>query len=266
VTHPKRVLSVGARVLGLAVAAAALTACDVVVSSMHSSGKAQDEWSRSYPVSENALLEIFNGNGTVEVTAGSGSQVEVKAERIARAPSDELAQEYLKQVEIAEEASRDHVRLETKAPRVGRSHAEIKYHVMVPAGISVRLKNTNGAVTVIGVKGEVRAETTNGSVKGRELAGTVEATTTNGAVSLEMLSVSTGGIRAETTNGGVDLRIPGDAKADIRASVLNGGINLDGLQLEGGEKTRRRVEGRLNGGGPNVSIETTNGGIRIAAR
>ncbi|RPJ75066.1 MAG: hypothetical protein EHM24_04950, partial [Acidobacteria bacterium] len=106
----------------------------------------------------------------------------------------------------------------------------------------------------------------NGGVKGQGLAGAVEATTTNGGVSLEMTAVPAGGIRAETTNGGVDLRIPGSAKADIRASVLNGGITLTGFELEGGEKTRRRVEGRLNGGGPNVNLETTNGGIKIAAK
>ena len=262
----KPVLSVGARVFGLLLAASALTACDVVVSSMQAQGKAQDEWSRSYPVSEQALLEIINGNGEVDVTAGAGTQIEVKAERIARAASDELAQEYLKQVTIEEQAGRDHVRLETKAPRLNRSHAEVKYHVVVPAGLSVRVRNTNGAVTIVGVKGEVKAETTNGGVKGRDLAGAVEATTTNGGVTLDMAEVAAGGIRAETTNGGVDLRIPGAAKADVRASVLNGGITLTGLELQGGEKTRRRVEGRLNGGGPHVSLETTNGGIKIAAR
>jgi len=263
----KRALSVGARLCGLVVTASALTACDVVVSSMHAQGKAQDEWSRSYPVSSNALLEILNGNGEVTVTGGTGTTVEVKAERIARAASDELAQEFLKQVEILEQVGRDHVRLETKAPpRAHRSYAEVRYHVAVPAGMSVRLRNTNGAVTVIGVEGEVKAETTNGGVKGQGLAGAVEATTTNGGVSLEMTAVPAGGIRAETTNGGVDLRIPGSAKADIRASVLNGGITLTGFELEGGEKTRRRVEGRLNGGGPNVNLETTNGGIKIAAR
>lgn len=266
-TQAKRLLSSGARIFALAAAASALTACDVVVSSMSAQGKAQDEWSRSYPVSANAVLEIVNGNGQIDVTAGSGGSVEVKAERIARAATDELAQEYLKQVEISEEAGANQVRLETKVPpRQHRTWAEVRYHVVVPPGISVRLKNTNGEISVAGVRGQVRAETTNGGVKGRELAGAVEATTTNGGVTLEMNEVAAGGIRAETTNGGVELRIPEASKADIRASVVNGGITLTGLELEGGEKTRRRVEGRLNGGGASVNVETTNGGIRIAAR
>lgn len=41
---------------------------------------------------------------------------------------------------------------------------------------------------------------------------------------------------------------------------------MTGLTLEGGESTRRRVEGKLNGGGPLVEVETTNGGVRVAAR
>ena len=75
----KRVLSSGARFVALVSAAAALSACDVVVSSMNAQGKAQDEWSRTYPVSATAVLEIYNGNGEIEVTAGTGQAIEVRA-------------------------------------------------------------------------------------------------------------------------------------------------------------------------------------------
>jgi hypothetical protein len=56
------------------------------------------------------------------------------------------------------------------------------------------------------------------------------------------------------------------SKASISASITNGGIDATGLTLETTEKTRRRLEGRLNGGGAPIRIEGTNGGIRIAAR
>ena len=52
----------------------------------------------------------------------------------------------------------------------------------------------------------------------------------------------------------------------ISASVTNGGIDTSGLELETLESSRRRLEARLNGGGPQVRIEGTNGGIRIGAR
>ena len=63
------------------------------------------------------------------------------------------------------------------------------------------------------------------------------------------------------------LRLPRDAKATISASVTNGGIDTGGLAIDvTGENSRRRLEGRLNGGGPRVQIEGTNGGISLSGR
>jgi hypothetical protein len=62
------------------------------------------------------------------------------------------------------------------------------------------------------------------------------------------------------------LRLPSDAKATISASITNGGIDYSGLSLDTTEASRRRLEGRMNGGGAPVRIEGTNGGIVIASR
>ena len=61
-------------------------------------------------------------------------------------------------------------------------------------------------------------------------------------------------------------RNPADAKASISASVTNGGIDTSGLAIETTQSSRRRLEGRLNGGGAPIQIEGTNGGIRIGPR
>ena len=45
------------------------------------------------------------------------------------------------------------------------------------------------------------------------------------------------------------------------------GIDTSGLQIETtGGSTRRRLDGRMNGGGARIDIEGTNGGIRISGR
>ena len=63
------------------------------------------------------------------------------------------------------------------------------------------------------------------------------------------------------------MRLPRDAKATISASITNGGISSSDLQIETtGENSRRRLEGRLNGGGGRIQIEGTNGGITLAGR
>lgn len=258
----------------LLILALAGSACDVNIGehglSMDlASGKAQNEWTKTYTLSAGGQLEIVNVNGVINASPATGGQVEVRAERIAKAGSDEAAQELLKKIEIAETASADRVRLETKAPRqnLGRSGHEVRYYVKVPKGLAVNFETVNGGVRLENLDGRVVASTTNGGVRGSGLRGEVKASTTNGGVEITMAAV-TGEVNLETTNGGIRLELPRDVKANLEARVTNGGIGVgDGWDsFETTEKTRRHVSGTLNGGGPRVSAETTNGGIRISAR
>jgi DUF4097 and DUF4098 domain-containing protein YvlB len=122
-------------------------------------------------------------------------------------------------------------------------------------------------VTLTGLNGKVIAHTTNGQVRGDTLTGAVEARTTNGGVNMDLSSIGNEPVRLHTTNGGVTLTLPDSAKADISASVTNGGISVGDFQnLDVGEKTRRRFEAKLNGGGAAIELETTNGGVRIRPR
>jgi hypothetical protein len=262
--HAKRFLTLCTRFGLVTAAAVALTACDVVVNSVNASAKAQDEWSKTYQIAPNGRLELVNTNGSIEVLATDSPQVEVRAERIARGNTDEAAKELLKQVQIKETVTGDQIKLETVMPSgMGfGNHSEVRYYLKVPAGLSVRLHNTNGMVRVEGLRGEVKAETTNGGVRARGLSGPVDASTTNGGVDLAIDALAAGGVKAETTNGGVTLVVPENVKAEFSANTVHGGINVSGLTVDG-ETTRNRVSGRINGGGPKIALETTNGGISV---
>jgi DUF4097 and DUF4098 domain-containing protein YvlB len=143
---------------------------------------------------------------------------------------------------------------------------EVRYHVRAPKSAAVEASNTNGSVAVTGFSGRVSAQTTNGSVTTKDLAGAVDAHTTNGSVNVDLASVGTGKIALRTTNGSVTLRLPDDAKADVSASWTNGGISVSDVKMEVSERSRRRFEGRMNGGGAAIELHTTNGGIRIRNR
>ena len=174
------------------------------------------------------------------------STVEVRAERVAKASSDEAAQTALKQLEIREDVKPDAVRLETKAPQSsGRTNHEVRYFIKVPRSITVEARTTNGGVRLNGIVNEVTASSVNGGIKGDGLSGHIDANTTNGGVEIDLASVSAGGVRLETVNGGVQLQVPKTAKADISARVVNGGVHIDdSLALESaGEKSRRRRRG-----------------------
>src|SRR5439155_25541041 len=106
-----------------------------------------------------------------------------------------------------------------------------------------------------------------GTIKGTSLTGAVDGGSTNGSVSIDMASLGKDRIALETTNGSVTLMLPEQAKATVTASVTNGGINVGSLDnFEVTEKSRRRLEGKMNGGGTEVELHTTNGSIRLRSR
>jgi hypothetical protein len=231
------------------------------------SGKATEEWKRTYTLPATGRLEIVNINGAITASLSEDDAIEVRAERIAKAGSDQAAGELLKKIQIAETTNADSVRIETKVPKMnwGRSGHEVRYFVKVPRGLSVNFETVNGGVRLENLDGRIVASTTNGGVRGSGLTGAVKASTTNGGVEIQMASVN-GDLELETTNGGIRLQLPRDAKASIDARCVNGGIALsEGWgSMEETEKSRRQFRGTLNGGGPTISAETVNGGIRIS--
>jgi hypothetical protein len=244
-----------------------LAGCDLSLG--HLSARATDEWTHTYPLTPGGELRIVNSNGLIDVEGVDGSTVEVRAERIAKGSTEAAAKELLPRIVIKEDAKPDRVSIETERMSgimIGAGF-EVRYHVRVPKNALVNVTNTNGLVSVKGLAGKVVAHTTNGGVKGSGLSGGVNARTTNGGVTIDMASLGADPILLETTNGGVTLALPEKAKATVTASCTNGGISVGSLDnFEVSEKSRRRLEGKLNGGGTSVELHTTNGGVRLRSR
>ena len=256
-------------VLFVGFAAAGLAACDVVINSMDGEFgggrfKAEQSYAKTFTVNaQGATLELVNTNGKIEVEAVDGTAIDVKATITAKGATDEAAREALKQVEVKEDATPTRVRIEAKHPN-RRQSIEVRYTVRVPRGVKIDVRNTNGAVDMTGLGGGVRAETTNGSVKGRGLTCAVDASTTNGGIDIQLAALVPEGIRLETTNGGITLGLPPEAKATLTARCVHGSVSVTDLKFERDrESSGRRVDGKINGGGAPLTVETVNGGVRI---
>jgi hypothetical protein len=232
--------------------------------------QATAEWTKSYPLAAGGRLEIDNVNGRIDVQGWDGPTVDVRAERLGKGATPEEAKRMLDRIQIAEEISGSRIKLQTKVTTTTSwlgGGTEVRYFVKVPAGAEIDVETVNGGIEITGVRGRVIAETTNGGVTARRIAGPIDASTTNGGVDVDVEAVMEPGIDLECTNGGISLRLPRDAKATLAAHITNGGIHADNLPIElDGEATRRRLQGRLNGGGPRIDLDGTNGGIRISAR
>lgn len=268
IVSPRTLAARTARLALVAVAALTLAGCDLMMTDF--SAQASEEWSKTYTVAAGGRVEVENVNGRIEIQPSAGDQVEVRAEKIGKGPTDDAAKRALARITIEERTDERTVRLSTKVEGSGgfnRGGTEVKYFVRVPAGVSVKVDTTNGAIVADNLEAGLSAETVNGSIKGRGLAGEVSATTINGAVDIEMTRLADGGVSIETTNGGIDVTLPRDAAATVSARLANGRITTSDLPIETtSTDTRRRLDGTLNGGGPRVRLETTNGGISIRGR
>lgn len=254
-------------VLAAAVAAAG---CDIVTADLRAEESAA--WHKTYTLAPKGHLEIHNVNGKIVVEPSTGNAVEIDATRKARGASPDAAKAALDRVNIAEDVSGSSIRIDTKITRSeGLSFmsgsVQVEYRVKVPAGADVKFETTNGGVEVNGLDGRIVAETTNGGVTARDISGQLEASTTNGGLEIDLKRMPEGGVKLDCTNGGITVRLPRDAKATIAASISNGGIKTDNLPLEPtGESNRRRLDAKMNGGGPRLEAEGVNGGIKLIGR
>lgn len=247
-------------------------ACDLMTAGMRA--EATTEWHKSYQLAANGRVEIDNTNGKIEVEPATGNTLDIVAVKKAHGADDSAAKAALNQITIAEDVSPSLVKIETKLPSTtggfhmfGGGNLQVEYHVKVPAGAELHVSNTNGGIDITGVQGAVVAETTNGGIDARGVSGPIKAETTNGGVDVDLARLADAGVTLGCTNGAVSLRLPKDSKATISARVTNGGIDTGDLSIDASpDNTRRRFDGRLNGGGPKIQLETTNGAVSISGK
>lgn len=250
-----------AQALVVVAAVAAAPACTLQLST---DVEAKDTWTRSYPISATGALSIVSGNGRITVEAADTPTIEITAERIVKAGTEQAANDQLKAFDIKEDVGPDRVVIDssTRGLQINVSR-RVNYTVRVPRGVAVSLESSNGEITATSLGGPFTATSSNGRIRGIDLQGSAKVTTTNGVIELKMAAVAEGGVSAETTNGTVTVTVPRGVNADLTARVTNGAIQHENVDLQIAEQSRRRLDGRLGTGGPTIRLETTNGAVRL---
>jgi len=246
--------------------ALAVTACNVDIST---DAEARDQWTRSYTLEKGGAFEVRNTNGRIRIETTDGNAVEVSAERVVRAGTDEAAKTALASFAIAETVAPDRILLDStgSSGMAVRVQRQVHYTIRLPRWANVTIKETNGDLEISGLSGTFRAEATNGRIQARALENSAAVETTNGDVSLEFAKLGPDGVTCETTNGRIRITVPRDAKASLSARVTNGVIHTDNLTVTASEQSRRRLEGTIGGGeGPTLRLSTTNGEISVSGK
>ena len=218
-------------------------------------------------------LEVINRNGDIVASAGDAARVSGM-----KRDGDDDREFFIEVVEYSDGVTICAVYAKDKTP--GRCHrggvssdssnwnwhghrAKINFDVQVPSGVRLKAMTTNGGVHARDLKSVVEAATTNGNVE-VTTSEWASAKTTNGGVRVAMGNAKwSGELELMTTNGSVDVTLPSAAEFSVRASTTNGGVRTDFPITVQGSFSSKDLSGTVGGGGRELRVATTNGGIEL---
>jgi hypothetical protein len=219
-------------------------------------------------------LEVINTNGEIGANRASGDGAKVDG---VQSGNDDDHGLFIEVVEYADGATVCAVYAREKAP--GRCHrggvssesgdwwhghrGKINFEVQVPRGVRLNAFTTNGSVHCENLDSVVQAATTNGNVE-VSTSEWASAKTTNGGVRVSMGNAKwSGELELMTTNGSVAVSLPASAEFEVHAATTNGGIETDFPITVQGTFGPKSVSGTVGGGGRELKVATTNGGIEL---
>jgi len=145
--------------------------------------------------------------------------------------------------------------------------------IMVPKGVTISYRHTSphgSDVKLRNVESEVEISTVHNSIQLDNVTGPMNVRTAHGRIEVDFNDNVKGPIYFSSTHGLVDVSLPLATKANITMSAGHGEIFVDpNLKLEvpkSGEWVKygsNKVEGKLNGGGIEISLSTSHGNVYL---
>ncbi|HVE79233.1 MAG TPA: DUF4097 family beta strand repeat-containing protein [Gemmatimonadaceae bacterium] len=221
-------------------------------------------------------LMVRNLNGGVRVTAATGDQAEVVAEkRSRRGDTDDVTFRV-----VTFGANKDNVLIcalwdeDDECDEDGyeshghhgrrRNDTSVEFEVKLPAGVKMDASTVNGSVDVTGARAEVSAHTVNGRVEATTSGGPVSAGTVNGDVYVTMGAIpSNEDLEFTTVNGSIVLTLPEQFDAEVSLSTVNGRFRTDYPVTVSGNLDPRRLRATIGKGGRRLKASTVNGSLEL---
>ncbi len=128
----------------------------------------------------------------------------------------------------------------------------------------VRARTSGGSVEISEVTGEVEARTSGGHVQIHDVGGAVFARTSGGWISVRFDDRAEGDI--ETSGGSIEVEVEEGAGIELDARTSGGRVSVDSELRVSGTISRSHVQGKINGGGPELRLRTSGGNVRLRMR
>lgn len=247
-----------------------------------------------------SLLDVETANGSITVEGSDTAEIRIKSWVTVQSRSERAAEEFADRVTTRVLREGERLRIHRECPsKPRRTSVSVRYEIVVPASVELDLRSSNGQITVAHVTANVRARTSNGKIHVHHSEGEFDLHTSNGKVDLKSVSgrvnartsngriellserldegvfVSSNGavdatvleqagvVDITTTNGGIDLALPGDYQGHLDARTSSGSIHSE-FAVVPEKRSKRRLVGVIGTSGSGcVSLDTSNGSIRL---
>lgn len=229
-------------------------------------------WNWTGTLADGRTVFVHNVNGKLEFEPGSGSTVEVRAEKRWRRGNPDDVRIEARQLANGNivicamwrpEDTCSESGINSRPRRSNRGNdVSVHFVVRVPAYANVDVNTVNGSIEVEELRGRVDASTVNGDIEAASSGGPVRARTVNGSIRARG-QVATDGIEYETVNGSIEIELPASVNADVYLRTTNGRVTSDFPITFTGTINPRHIEAKLGDGGPALRARTVNGGIRL---
>jgi hypothetical protein len=273
----RRKISTLALVLGAAVPLLSACASARAYAQTSRSGDTPFTWSGA--VQAGRWVYVRNLNGPVRVEEGTGSKVEVRAEKRWRRGNPDDVKITVRQVGSAggdvlvcalwnDRSTCDEDGYHSHSDgwwgnNNDRNDVQVEFVVRLPAGVKIDASTVNGGVEIEGATSNVVAHTVNGSIDARSTGGAVTAHTTNGDVMVTSAKLDGDRTEFSTVNGTITVTLPAAVNADVEMRTVNGHLSSDFPLTVEGTFSPRRLHATLGKGGATLRLTTVNGSIRL---
>jgi Putative adhesin len=256
---------------------------------------AQTNFERTLSVSGRVDLSVFTGSGNVHLTRGSGNQIVIHGKVECHMHED-------CENRVREIADHPPIEQTGSIVRIGERNdnlrnVSIDYEIQAPGDSFLEAHSGSGDITDDGVGENAKLGTGSGNIHANGLRGNFSVNTGSGDIVAEQSG--SGEVTARTGSGNIDLKnlngvlhagtgsgdikVAGTPSGEWKLTTGSGnielwtgstGFNLDAHTGSGevhseremtvqGSFDHHHVSGRVNGGGPTVSIQTGSGDVKI---
>jgi len=242
---------------------------------------------RTMPWANGHVFELSNVTGAVHIIAEDRNDVSVVATRTV----EQAGTEPEPTLDFRQEADRllvcgdsrrcgchiDWPRDGRRYDREERTRVRVDFEVRLPKSATLDVCAVNGGtLKVEKTEGRFTLRNVNGDLEMVSVRGAGHASTVNGDLEASFAAPPDASAEFKTVNGEVDVTLPASLSADLRLKTMNGGLYTDfeTTPLPARTTTERRngrtvyrsdryASVRVGQGGPELTFETLNGDVQV---